>query len=280
MSGYNLPLFTYSSIVTQLLLIVKSWRIDLSHLLSILYHSQPQPKTLLTNVQFWGVSAGPYKPLHVSIALRWCPTPLPQSWPPRGNQELRTPYLRPCCLSEQISSQVKHLSRAALSLLRSLLPIRAGSHLPENLRGFLTASTKLGQTYLIFYVGVSLKVVLITQKYTFMFCHQHKTKDRAQLCDIKMYWIKNITVKSPSGCMNKIENVQNMSQKINWCYLSRKLCSPHCRCISSARALFMWRLAVILLLPMFCGPPAGPVPSNWPRCMGRGKGEMEGVCYV
>ena len=167
-----------------------------------------------------------------------------------------------------------------LSLLRSLLPIRAGPHLPENLRGFLTASTKLGQTYLIFYVGVSLKVVLITQKYTFMFCNQHKTKDRAQLCDIKMYWIKNIMVKSPSGCMNKIENVQNMSQKINWCYLSRKLCSPHCRCISSARALFMWRLAVILLLPMFCGPPAGPVPSNWPRCMGRGKGEMEGVCYV
>ena len=87
-----------------------------------------------------------------------------------------------------------------------------------------------------------------------------------------MYWIKNIMVKSPSGCMNKIENVQNMSQKINWCYLSRKLCSPHCRCISSARALFMWRLAVILLLPMFCGPPAGPVPSNWPRCMGRGEG--------
>ena len=31
-----------------------------------------------------------------------------------------------------------------LSLLRSLLPIRAGSHLPENLRGFLTPWKKIG----------------------------------------------------------------------------------------------------------------------------------------
>ena len=171
MSGYNLPLSIYSSIVSQLLLIVKSRRMDLSHLLSILYHSQPQPKTLQTNVQFWDVSAGPYKPLHVSIALRWCPTP-PHSHN-LGHQEEtknwgllisdRAVYLNKSLLRSNICLEPH------LSLLHSLLPIRAGSHLPENLRSFLTAWTKLGQTYLIFYVGVSLKVVLINQKYAFMF---------------------------------------------------------------------------------------------------------------
>ena len=169
MSGYNLPLFTYSSIVTQLLLIVKSRRMDLSHLLSILYHSQPQPKTLLTNVQFWGVSAG-----HISLSmslLHWDGAS-PHSHN-LGHQEEtknwgllisdRAVYLNKSLLRSNICLEPH------LSLLRSLLPIRARSHLPENLRGFLTAWTKLGQTYLIFYVGVSLEVVLIDQKYTFMF---------------------------------------------------------------------------------------------------------------
>ena len=47
-------------------------------------------------------------------------------------------------------------------------------------------------------------------------------KDRVQLCDW-CSWSKYYG-EVTSGCMNKIENVQNMSQKINWCYLSRKLC--------------------------------------------------------
>ena len=169
MSGYNLPLSIYSSIVSQLLLIVKSRRMDLSHLLSNCI-------TLNLNLKH-------FKPMfnfemsvlaHISLSMS------PLHWdgaPPHshnlGHQEEtknwgllisdRAVYLNKSLLRSNICLEPH------LSLLRSLLPIRAGPHLPENLRGFLTAWTKLGQTYLIFYVGVSLEVVLIDQKYTFMF---------------------------------------------------------------------------------------------------------------
>ena len=67
---------------------------------------------------------------------------------------------------------------------------------------------------------------------------------------------------------DEIEDVKKCEKKINQYHLLRKLWSP----TYTTRALFMWKVVVILLLPMFSEAPRGASPKQFSMVYGKGGG--------